>query len=138
VTRLGSTLEEIAAMQTTLAVLCVLLGGVLVLIPVLFLVLLLVMPRRWDRPPLAVMVLILLVAAFAALRSRYSPSVVFAVGSVLLAYGLAGLAHASGAVTLSAMGIALLCSILLWGGLYLVGTLQERRRRGRFPTETVS
>jgi hypothetical protein len=126
-------------MQTTLAVLCVLLGGVLVLIPVLFLVLLSMMSGdAVDRHPRAVMVLILLVAVLAALRSRYAPSVLFTVGSVLLAYGVATLAHASRAATLSAMGIALLCSFLLWGGMYLVGILQERRRRDRSPTETVS
>ena len=138
VMRLGSTSEETAALQTTLAVLCVLLGGVMVLIPVAFLVSLSVMSgAALDRHPRAVIVLILLMAVLAALRFRYSPPVLFTVGSLLLAYGVAELAHASRAATLSALGIALLCSILLWGGLYLVGMLQ-RRRRGRSPTETVS
>jgi hypothetical protein len=63
---------------------------------------------------------------------------VFTLGSLLLAYGVAALAHASRAATLSAVGIALLCSILLWGGGYLVRILQDRRRRGRSPTETAS
>jgi hypothetical protein len=92
----------------------------------------------WDRHPRAIIVLILVVAALAALRFRYSPPALCTVGSLLLAYGVAALAHASRATTLSAMGIALLCSILLWGGLYLVRIRQERRRRGSSPPETVS
>jgi hypothetical protein len=119
------------------AVLIVILGGVMVLVPVLFLVLLLT-EIDWDRRPRAVIVLILLIAVFAAIRVRYSPPALFTVGSLLLAYGAATLAYVSRAATLSAVGIAPLCSILLWGGLYLVRILQERRRRGRSPTETIS
>jgi hypothetical protein len=124
-------------MQTTLAVLCLLLGGVMVLIPVAFLVSLSVMSGvALDRHPRIVVVVILLMAILAALRFRYSPPVLLLVGSLLLVYGVATLAHASHTATLSALGIALLCNILLWGGLYLVGILQ-RRRRGRSPTENV-
>lgn len=122
-------------MQDTLAVWCVILGGVMVWIPALLLVLMVVMSRTevdWDRHPWAFWLLILLVAA---LRVWYAPAVVFTLGSLLLAYGVAALAHASRPATLSAMGIALLCSILLWGGVYLVRMLHERRRRGRPPHE---
>ena len=44
---------------------------------------------------------------------------------MLLAYGVAALAHASRPAALSAVGIALLCSILVWGW-YLVRILTRR------------
>lgn len=113
-------------MQDTLAVWCVILGGVMVLIPALLLVLMVVMvvmsrtevdwDRDWDRHPWAFWLLILLGAA---LRVWYAPAVVFTVGSLLLAYGVAALAHASRPATLSAMGIAVLCSLLLWRWMYV-------------------
>jgi hypothetical protein len=46
---------------------------------------------------------------------------------LLLAYGVAVLAHASRPATLSAVGIALLCSVLLWGW-YLMRILTDSRR----------
>jgi hypothetical protein len=129
-------------MENTLAVVCVLLGGVLVLTPALFLFLLLVWPTfDLGRHTPALALLILLVIPFAALRARlggFTFPGVFSAGSLLLTYGVAALAHASRAATLSAVGIALLGSIVLWGGLYLVRIFQVRRRRGRSPTETAS
>jgi hypothetical protein len=108
----------------TLAVMCVILGGVMVLIPVLFVVLFVTTGLDWERHPRAVIVLILLLAA---LRFRYSAPGLFPVGPLLLAYGAVTLAHASRAATLSAVGIALLCSILVWGW-YLVRILHNRRK----------
>ena len=63
----------------------------------------------------------------AALRVWYSPPGFFTVGSVLLAYGVAAMAHASHRATLSAEDIALLGCILL-RELYVVRILQDRRR----------
>ncbi len=123
VTRQGSTLGETAAMENTLAVWCVILGGVMVLIPVLVLVLLFVTGADWNRHPRAVVLLFLMTAA---LRRWYGPQVLFTVGSLLLAYGVATLAHASHSATLSAVGIALLCSILFWG--WCLVRIPTRRR----------
>lgn len=121
-------------MENTLAALFVILGGVMVLVPVLFVVLLFVgLGGDWERHPLPVVLFFLLAAVF---RVWYMPPTSFTVGSLLLAYGVTALAHASRAATLIAMGIALLCSILLWGW-YLVPRLHERRRRGRSPNEIV-
>jgi hypothetical protein len=120
--------------HTLVAALIVILGGVMVLIPVLFLVLLSVMSGdAMDRQPRAVVLLILLVGILAVFRFRYSLHVLLTVGSVLLAYGVATLADASRAATLMALGIGLLCSILLWGGWYLVQVLRGWRRRGKPP-----
>jgi hypothetical protein len=119
-------------MQNTLAVFFVILGGVMVLVPVLFLVLLLTMPGvDWDRHPRAFVLTFLLAATF---RVWYTPPASVTVGSLLLAYGVA--AHASRPATLTAVGIALLCSLLLWGW-YLMRLLQERRRRDGPPHEIV-
>jgi hypothetical protein len=125
--------------HTLIAVVSVMLGGVMVLIPVLFLVLLSGLSgSNWDRHPRAVVVLILLVAVLFALRSRYALYVLSIVGSVLLAYGVAALANASRAATLRALGIGLLCSILLWGGFYLVQVLRRlAQKRQAPPSETV-
>jgi hypothetical protein len=129
VTRHGITLEVTAAMGNTLAVLFVILGGVLVLIPVFFVVVLIRM-LDWDRHPRAFILTAVLAAVFRG--GWYMPPAVFTVGSLLLAYGVAALAHASRAATLSAVGIALLCSILVWGW-YLVRIL-IRRRPGQPPS----
>jgi hypothetical protein len=97
----------------------VLLGGVMVLIPMLFLILPVVMPRTdWERHPHIVIVTALMTAA---LHVWYSPPGLLTIGSVLLAYGVAVLAHASRAATRSAVGIALLGSILL--GSILLGSI---------------
>ena len=126
---------ETAPTGTTLAVLFAILAGALLLIPVLFLVLAFTVFRGdWEKHPRALGLFFLLVFI---LRVWYAPPALFTVGSLLLVYGVAALAHASRTATLSAMGIALLCSILLWGGLYLVRIVQERRRRGRPPHEIV-
>jgi hypothetical protein len=61
----------------------------------------------------------------AAFRVWYAPPGSFTVGSLLLAYGEATQAHASRPAAFSAVGIALLCSILLWGW-YLVRILTRR------------
>jgi hypothetical protein len=120
-------------MEHTLAVLCGILGGVLVLRPVLFEVLLLTMPGvDWERHPRNFLVTALLAAAF---RVWYTPPASFTVGSVL-AYGVTTLAHASRPATLIALSIVLLCSLLLWRR-HLVWILHERRRRGRPPNEIV-
>lgn len=111
-------------MENTLAVLCVTLGGVMVLVPVLFVVLLFVgLGGDWERHPLPVVLFFLLAAVF---RVWYTPPASFTVGSLLLAYGVAALAHASHPATLSAVGIAVLCCILVWGW-YLVRILIGRR-----------
>lgn len=116
-------------MENILAGLCVILGGVMVLAPVLLLVLLLLaMPRVVDveRVPRAVLLLFfVLVLIFRG--GWYTLPASFTVGSFLLAYGVAILAHASRPATFSAVGIALLCSILLWGW-YLMRILADPRR----------
>jgi hypothetical protein len=106
-------------METTRAVLCVLLGGVMVLIPVLFLVLLLVMPGTdRERHPRIVIVTALMAAA---LRVWYAPPGLFTIGSLLLAYGVAALVHASRAATRSAVGSILLWAASCCGGSSLCG-----------------
>jgi hypothetical protein len=120
-------------MENTLAVLCVILGGVMILAPVLLLVLLLLAMPRVDveRVPRAVVLLFLLLV-FIFRGGWYTLPASFTVSSMLLTYGVAALAHASRPATLSSVGIALLCSILLWGW-YLVRILTDRRR-GRPPS----
>jgi hypothetical protein len=115
-------------MENILAVLCVMLGGVMALAPVLLLVLLLLAIPRVDveRVPRGVVLLFLLLV-FIFRGGWYTLPASFTVGSLLLAYGVAALAHASRPATLSAVGIALLCSILLWGW-YLVRILTDPRR----------
>jgi hypothetical protein len=70
------------------------------------------MPRvDWERHPRIFVLTALLAAAF---RVWYTPPASFTPGSLLLAYGVTTLAHASRPATLIALGIALVCSLLLW------------------------